>query len=408
MRAAVVTPYYPWPADTGGKLRSYHLIKGLAAHFAVDLYTVCYGEPPATTALEKFCRHVQVTSLVPLPHRYRVLQNWFDREPRSVRYFQDTQSLATIRRALADNYDLLICDEISMANYFTDLPDHAQTARIIMRQKIDYLHYQEIAESRPWGTQRLLDLLEARRLHAFEQTMMGRFQGGVVCSKGDAAIAATQGPKLALKVIVNGADVDYFTIDRQPDPQPTLLLLGTMHYQPNIDMVLYFFQTIYPALHQARPDLQVLIVGHLPPPEIQQLGALPGVTVTGSVDDVRPYMARSWLLAVPLRLGGGTRLKIVEALAAGLPVVSTSVGAQGLEAISPDLIALADTPAVFVEQTLTLLQDTVRRSELSVLGRQAVEEQYSWHALGQHYADFCCQLAQAHRQAQGRQGLATP
>lgn len=398
MRAAVVTPYYPWPADTGGKLRSYHLIKGLAAHFAVDLYTVCYGEPPATTALKQFCRYVQVTGLAPLPHRYRVLQNWFDREPRSVRYFQDAQSLATIRRALADKYDLLICDEISMANYFTDLPRHAQTARIVMRQKIDYLHYQEIAESRPWGTQRLLDLLEARRLRAFEQRMMGRFHGGVVCSKGDGAIAATQGPKLAIKVIVNGADVDYFTIDRQPDPQPTLLLLGTMHYQPNIDMVLYFIQTIYPALHQARPDLQVLIVGHLPPPEIQQLGALPGVTVTGSVEDVRPYMARSWLLAVPLRLGGGTRLKIVEALAAGLPVVSTTVGAQGLEAISSDLIALADTPATFVEQTLTLLQDRVRRSELSVLGRQAVEENYSWRGLGQHYADFCCQLAQAHKQ----------
>lgn len=388
MRAAVVTPYYPWPADTGGKLRSYHLIKGLAQHFAVDLYTVCYGAPPVTTALEAFCHRVQVVPLHPRPHRYRVLEHWLDGEPRSVRYFQDEGSLATIRQALAAPYDLLVCDEISMANYFLDLPGHAATARIVMRQKIDYLHYQEIAESRPWGSQRLLDLLEARRLQRFEATMMKRFHGAVVCSKGDAAIAAVEGPQLALKIIVNGADVEYFTIDRQPDPQPTLLLLGTMHYQPNIDMVLYFFQTIYPALRQARPDLQVLIVGHLPPPEIQQLGALPGVTVTGSVDDVRPYMRRSWLLTVPLRLGGGTRLKIVEALAAGLPVVSTSVGAQGLEGISSDLIAIADTPAHFVEQTLTLLQDSTRRHELSELGRQAVEEQYSWRHLGNELAAF--------------------
>jgi len=327
-----------------------------------------------------------------------MLEQWLDAEPRSVRYFQDDSSLATIRHALADPYDLLVCDEISMANYFMELPGHAHTARIVMRQKIDYLHYQEIAESRPWGAQRLLDHLEARRLQRFEATMMKRFHGSVVCSKGDAAIAAVEGPQLALKIIVNGADVDYFTIDRQPDPQPTLLLLGTMHYQPNIDMVLYFFQTIYPALHQARPDVQVLIVGHLPPPEIQQLGELPGVTVTGSVADVRPYMRRSWLLTVPLRLGGGTRLKIVEAMAAGLPVVSTSVGAQGLEGISGELIAIADTPAHFVEQTLTLLQDTTRRHELSELGRQAVEAQYSWHSLGQLFADFCDQIVDEQRE----------
>ena len=155
MRAAVVTPYYPWPADTGGKLRSYHLIKGLAQHFAVDLYTVCYGAPPATTALEQFCQRVQVTALQPLPHRYRVMQDWLVREPRSVRYFQDAQSLATIRHALTDPYDLLVCDEISMANYFTGLPGHEQTARVVMRQKIDYLHYQEIADNRPWGTQQI-------------------------------------------------------------------------------------------------------------------------------------------------------------------------------------------------------------------------------------------------------------
>jgi glycosyltransferase involved in cell wall biosynthesis len=261
-----------------------------------------------------------------------------------------------------------------------------------MRQKIDYLHYRETAASHPWGTQRLLDLLEARRLQQYEERMMPHFHGAIVCSPGDGAIAAHQGPNLAVEVIVNGADVEYFVPNRQPDPRPTLLLLGTMHYQPNIDMVLYFFRTMYPQLRQAIPELQVFIVGHMPPPAISALADLPGVTVTGSVADVRPYINRSWLLAVPLRLGGGTRLKIIEAMAAELPVVSTSIGAQGLDEISHRLITIADSPDAFVAATQQLLADEERRRQLAQWGRAAVIERYAWQTLGKRYADFCLEL----------------
>ncbi len=391
MRAAVVTPYLPWPADTGGKLRSYYLLKGLAAAAEVDLFTVCHGKAPTTTELGKFCRQVTVIPLQPPTQREQLFRAWLDGRPRSVRYFQDEQSLQQIQAQLATNsYDLLVCDEIAMASYFAgqaDLPS------IIMRQKIDYLHYAESATSRAWGIPRILDALEARRLQHFEATMMPQFQGAVVCSPGDAQVAASQGPSLEIEIIVNGADVTYFTPQRQPDLRPTLLLLGTMHYQPNIDMVLYFFRTIHPQLVQTVPDLQVLIVGHQPPPELTALGALPGVTVTGSVDDVRPYMARSWLLAVPLRLGGGTRLKIIEAMATGLPVVSTTVGAQGLDDISQRLVTIADEPAAFASAVQTLLQDEQRRATLSHGGRQAVVERYSWQQLGERFASFCHQIA---------------
>lgn len=392
MRAAVVTPYLPWPADTGGKLRSYYLIKGLAAQAEVDLYTVCYGSPPPAGGLLAFCRSVQIVPLTPMPHRQQLIHHWIDKRPRSVRYFQDPQSLVTIRARLEEKYDLLICDEIAMASYFDDLHHHSKTPRVIMRQKIDHLHYRETAASRPVGMQRWLDALEARRLQQYEACMMPRFQGAVVCSPEDGTIAAQQGHNLPVEVIVNGADVDYFVPNRQPDPAPTLLLLGTMHYQPNIDMVLYFFRTMYPQLRQAIPNLQVFIVGHLPPPEINALATLPGVTVTGSVADVRPYINRSWLLAVPLRLGGGTRLKIIEAMAAELPVVSTSVGAQGLDEISHRLITIADSPADFVNATQQLLADQTRRQHLAQAGRAAVVDRYAWQSLGRRYADFCLGL----------------
>ncbi len=392
MRAAVITPYLPWPADTGGKLRSYYLIKGLAAQAEVDLYTVCYGSPPPAGGLLAFCRSVQIVPLTPTPHRQQLIRHWVDKRPRSVRYFQDAQSLVTIRARLEEKYDLLICDEIAMASYFDDLHHHDQTPRVIMRQKIDYLHYRETAASRPVGMQRWLDALEARRLQQYEERMMPHFQGAVVCSPEDGAIAAQQGRDLPVEVIVNGADVDYFVPNRQPDPEPTLLLLGTMHYQPNVDMVLYFFRTMYPQLRQAIPNLQVFIVGHLPPPEINALATLPGVTVTGSVADVRPYINRSWLLAVPLRLGGGTRLKIIEAMAAELPVVSTSVGAQGLTLFNSDAITLADRPDEFVQSLLTLLQNPLLRAEQARQAHRIVQEHFSWQSLGHQYANFCLEM----------------
>lgn len=401
MRAAFVTPYLPWPADTGGKLRSFYLIKGLAAQADVDLYTVCYGTQPPAGDLADICRSVEIVPLTPTPHRQQIIRNWLDGRPRSVRFFHDAHSLRSIQARLTssnndnDHYDVLICDEIAMAPYLMGMVQQTATPQVIMRQKIDYLHYRETAASRPWGIERLLDLLEARRLERYEVQVMPCFDGAIVCSAEDREIAVTQGPKLSFEIIVNGADVDYFIPNRQPDPQPTLLLLGTMHYQPNIDMVRYFFETIHPGLRQAIPNLQVFIVGHGPPPEITALAEQPGVTVTGSVPDVRPYINRSWLLAVPLRLGGGTRLKIIEAMAAELPVVSTSIGAQGLDDISQRLITIADRPEEFVEKTKCLLNDEAKRQQLAKAGRSAVIDHYSWQTLGQRYADFCLNLTKS-------------
>jgi len=392
LRVAVVTPYLPWPADTGGKLRSYYLIRGLAQQAETDLYTVCYGPPPDPQPLAAFCRRVEVIPLQPPLVRWPVIRALSQRLPRSVTYFRTAESMATIREKLAGHYDLLVADEISMAPYLLDLPGQEATPKIVMRQKIDYLHYAEVAAHRPWNQDKVLDWLEAERLQRFEYATMPRFHGAVVCSQEDARVAAQQGPKLPIDIIVNGADTEFFTPMRQPDPDPTLLLIGTMHYYPNIDATLYFFETMYPALQQAVPKLKVLIVGHLPPPEIQALGKLPGVTVTGSVPDVRPYLARSWALAVPLRLGGGTRLKIVEAMASGVPVVSTTVGAQGLAATDGQQLLVADTPEQFVQKTVRLLQDAQLREQLAQQGADLVQKAYSWQGQGRRFADFCARI----------------
>jgi polysaccharide biosynthesis protein PslH len=394
MRVAVVTPYLPWPADTGGKLRSFYLIRGLARAHEVDLYSVYYGSRPDAGPLEDICACLDLLPLTPAINRPTPMQQLIGRIPRSVSFFQTAESLVYLRGKLSQSYDLLVADEIVMEPYLTDLTNSQAVPRLVARQKIDHLHYLEMAKARPWGRDKFLDWLEGRKLRSYERQVMPAFQAATTCSAEDArAVRAEAGRELPVEVIVNGADTEYFTPQRAPAETPTVLLIGTMHYYPNVDATLYFFRTIYPALRNAVPNVQVLIVGHLPPPEIVALGDLPGVTVTGSVPDVRPYMARSWVLAVPLRLGGGTRLKIMEAMAAGLPVVSTSVGAQGIDAVHGQHFLLADNPLEFAQLTAQLLQNSSLGLMLATNGRQRVEQCYSWQALGQRFAQFCHLIA---------------
>lgn len=392
MRAAFVTPYLPWPADTGGKLRSYYLLKGLAEHAEVDLYTFAHGATTDPGPLSNLCRRVLVTPLDTASRPLRSLLSLGNTLPRSVRYFQTDRSLRVVQSQIAAGYDLLVADEIVVAPYVTGART-SSVPRLINRQKIDYLHYAEMAESRAVGREKALDWIEARRLRTFEYAEMPRFQSVVVCSGDDAREARLQvaGAPIPIEIIVNGADTDYFQPFRTPDAHPTVLLLGTMHYYPNIDAVLHYVQTMHDALRAAIPDLRVLIVGHRPPPEVEALGNLPGITVTGSVPDIRPHLARSWVQLVPLRLGGGTRLKIVESMAAGLPVVSTSVGAQGLAVKDGVEMMLADDPADFVRKTVELLAESDLRETMARTARRFVEENYSWRSLGARFANLCAE-----------------
>lgn len=390
MQVAVVTPFLPWPADTGGKLRSFHLLKWLAATAQVDLFSFHHGAvTPEAGDLAAFCRRVESVAIQPNPSLANPVSVLRNPLPRAVRYFQDNTSLDRVRAQFAVGYDLLIADEIVLAPYVFDIPGAEGTPRMVIRQKIDHLHYAETARNRPLGRDKALDWLEAQRMRSFEAAEMPRFQAAVVCSPGDKQHALAQSGPIPTEIIVNGADTEYYTPVRSPDPDPTLLLLGTMHYFPNIDAVRWFFKAMYEPLLAAVPNLKVLIVGHQPPSDIVALGQRPGITVTGSVPDIRPYLARSWVQAVPLRLGGGTRLKIVESMAAGLPVISTSVGAQGLDVRSGAQMSLADAPEEFVRKLAAMLSDRDGRERMARAARTFAETHYSWQMLGGRFADFC-------------------
>lgn len=376
-------------------MRTYFLLRGVAERHSVDLFGTYYGSTPEVGPLDDICQRVAPLALGPSYTPSAQLRDLFRRRPRAVAYFTPAPGHAALRQALQPPYDLIICDEIMVTPYLNTIVQmhreagHAKPPALLLRPKIDHIHYREMASERAWGKAKLLDLLESQRLHTYELTILNRYRHAVVCSQEDQAITEVQAPKLPVDIVANGADTTYFHPQRHPDPKPTLLLMGTMYYYPNIDGVQYFFEAIYTRLREQLNELQVLIVGHKPPHAIQQLGELPGVTVTGSVDDVRPYIARSWAMAVPLRLGGGTRLKIAEAFAAGLPVVSTSIGAEGLDVVNGEHLLLADSPEQFSKALLRVLRSPDLADSLATAGRALAVEKYSWQSLGRRFSEIC-------------------
>jgi sugar transferase (PEP-CTERM/EpsH1 system associated) len=389
MRAAVFTPYLPYPPDTGGKTRSYHLVRALATRLEVDLYTVFYGEGPAPAevdAVQQLCRQVALFRL-DKPWRTRArLQRALAPLPRSVDYFHTADSLQQARCHLATGrYDLVIADEICMTPY-AELAPHLP--RMVLRQKVDYLHYQEMAQARPWSLDKVLDSLEAIKLRRYERAKMPLYQAFVACTDYDAMVIGRDAPNTVPLVIPNGADLSSFVpAGHSKATDPTLLYVGAMHYYPNADAVSFFFEAMYERIRQAVPGVRVQIVGHAPPPDIQRLARFPGVEVTGSVADVRPYYEEATVFIVPLRLGGGTRLKIIEAMAMGLPAVSTTVGAEGLSVQPGEDILIADDPASFSESVLRLLADAEQRERIARSG-QRLARHYDWNELCKPYIEL--------------------
>jgi len=264
LHVALLTPTLPWPPDTGGKLRIYHLLCGLAQQHQIDLFSDYYRAPPVIGPLVQDCAKVTLIPIAPRYTRRRQLGDLLRPLPRSVAYFYAAQTQHQLLTRMAVPYDLIICDEIMMTPYARAAAHQAACPVLLIRPKIDSLHYAEMAQQRPWGKAKVLDWWEAQQLRHYEIAALRHFDAALVCSAEDGAITRAQNGQVRVAAIANGADTTFFTPQRQPARHPTILLLGTMHYYPNVDSVHYFFDAIYPALRQAKPDLQVLIVGHQP------------------------------------------------------------------------------------------------------------------------------------------------
>ena len=273
-------------------------------------------------------------------------------------------------------FDLVHLDEMFLTRA---VPPRTGPRVCVHHHKIDTVLYEQLPRPRP--LEKNFDLWKLRKLEAESAR---RFSQHLVCSEIDASILRSRYPRIHCGVVESGFDPDYFELDGAPperDPQ-RILFLGSMSYGPNIDAAQYLVGEILPLLRAARPQLTLDIVGADPTPKVLELAG-ETVRVVGKVPDVRPYLRRAACLVAPLRIGGGTRLKLVEALGSSTPVVSSFIAAEGLAFKSGEHLWLAHGPRAFANAVLEVLDDPAAAGVMADRGRRFALERYTWNRLGE-------------------------
>jgi glycosyltransferase involved in cell wall biosynthesis len=435
-----------WPANTGAKLRNYYLARelsrtagltylGFSDHYDGARIDKNGAEPakflPAIHAdyPRSPDRFVEQTITVYRDPSYKftnIVRGALGRTPLTVLNYTTRRMEQRLKVLLDENsFDIIQVEGLHLTGYLPIMQSAPNRPLLICDwhnvESELMLRYSEFAEGR---ARRSYARSTARKLQALERASMNRFDAHIVVSERDRARLLRMAPDARVIVIENGVDVEYYSaesIDRAYKAwaaersalanwgqhsvtmgRNRILFVGSMDYHANIDAAIHFAREIWPSLLREGPELIFTIVGRSPSPEVRALAALDGVEVTGTVDDVRPYYREAAAAVVPLRVGGGSRLKILEAMAAGVPVVSTRLGAEGLDVRHGETIVLADAPAHFGAEVLDLCENTRQWYAISSNGRRLVSERYAWQHLGRSLAAFHRELAESARATANR------
>jgi glycosyltransferase involved in cell wall biosynthesis len=314
----------------------------------------------------------------------RLLENLLSSYPYIVTSHFSDLYLSVVREQLADfKPDLILCEWTPYALYVKEV---SGVRTMVTAHNIEADIWQRYFENETNALRRWYIGKQWRKVATFERTALDWVDGFIAVSEMDRNRLLGERTGLGAWVVPNGVDLDFFAPTELPKERHRLVFAGSMDWRPNQDAARYFTSEILPLLRQRRANVECCFVGRDPPDDIRALSSIPGLTITGTVDDVRPYVARAMVFVVPLRVGGGSRLKILEALAMGRPVVSTSVGAEGLDVVDGHHILIADTPEEFASAALRLLDSRELCETLASAGRRLVENRYGWEALADHLA----------------------
>ncbi len=413
-RVLFLTPQLPYPPHQGTAIRNWHLIQHVARQHQVDVLSFTAQPQADLAAAEPLRAVVHRLAVVKTPARSvaRRLADLLRGHADMTRRLASRDYIDTLAAWLAHGYDVVQAEGIEMAPYLlhmrrwravknqqrrTDdwtapgvegrrLVYDAHNAEALLQQRNCLT---DLRRPRRWVAA-LYSLVQWRRLAGVETDLLRRVDRVVAVSDADAAALCRLAPGVQPLVVPNGVDTAFYdptlpearlplALDAVlPPDRPLLVFTGKLDYRPNIEACRWLVQQVMPRLWAAHPDVHVALVGRDPAPSVQAL-ASPRVTVTGWVPDTRPYMARATVFVAPLRVGGGTRLKLLEALAMGCPIVSTSQGAEGLDL--GGAAVLADDADCFAQAVGQLVQDAARRGALAQAARQLALARYDWRAI---------------------------
>ena len=382
MKILFLSPWFPTPPVNGSKIRICHLLKALSRRHSVSLVSfIRPGESIDLQGTEAFCEQVRTVPYREFrPHHWRARLAYFSLQPRSVANTYSPE-MAQIMRKLAGQADCIIASELVTAAYLRlgiSLPSMLDDLELAAGQD---------AWNNSHGWERWLRWLTWQKSCQYIRQLLPHFRMATVVSELEAAVLRKIAPAYSsIQVLPNGVDTEFNRPGSAAPQTGKLVYSGALTYKANYDAMYYFLSEIFPIIRQQQPDAYLEITGSTQGVDLGGLRIDERVRFTGFMDDIRPVIAGAWMCVVPLRQGSGTRLKILEAMALGTPVVSTTKGAEGLAVTPEEDILIADQPEDFARQVVRLSGDTELRSRLSTNGRRLVEQRFSWKMIGQ---DFC-------------------
>ena len=391
MRILFLAHRLPYPPHTGDKVRAYHISQHLAKHHAVTLGSMS-DERDADRAAGELRRTLEAVEVEVISRRWKrlvALGVLLAGGCATISYFSSYGLRRRLRwRVREKPFDLLYISSSSMAQYAKCAPDIPAVVDFVDVDSDKWVQYgRQLGFARGW-----VYSLEGRRLRRHEREAARRAACALVATEAEAALLRELSPSADVSVVPNGVDLEYFTPSGKSGSAPTIVFTGAMDYFPNVDAVTWFCGSIYPRIRRAVPEAAFLIVGRNPTPNVRALGRLSGVEVTGAVEDVRPFLARAALAVAPLRIARGVQNKVLEAMAAGLPVVATPRAQEGITAVAGRDLFVEAEPGAFAERVVTLLGDSAARSGVGRVARRFVEKNYSWEAAYQRLDEVIASL----------------
>lgn len=379
------------PPDTGGKIRSYNILRQLAKHHAVTFFSfyAAHENDVHAELSQVFQRVIKIPLDLPAEKSAGEFLNYavhlFSSEPYSLTKYCRPVVRKELRALLQkETYDVILCDFLVTAGA---IPWDWPCPKVLFSHNVEAVIWQrhyEVARNPLW---KALCWREWKRMEAAERRYLQKADHVVAVSENDREAFARFLDPQKLTVTQTGADTEFFQPSEEKEMPNSLVFTGSMDWLPNEDAILYFANEILPIIRRQVPDVTLCVVGRKPSRRLQDLASrVPNIQLTGWVEDVRPYVAQRAVCIVPLRVGGGTRLKIFEAMSMAKAIVSTSIGAEGLPVNNGEHILLADDPASFAESTVRLLGNASRRTEIGQAARHLVHENYNWATVSKGFA----------------------
>ena len=369
------------PVDTGGKIRSYNLLRQLAARHDLVLLSYYGGRPDAEYDAEigrHFPGAVSICTGVPDASAVHYLRHAFSTAPYAVTKFTSPRVRDIVTTWLNEKrFDVAVCDFLSASLNF---PKHPATPCVLFQHNVESILWRRQAIHEPNLLKRVAFTVEAFKMNRYERATVARFAHVIAVSDRDREAMLSMADASRVSVVPTGVDVAHYrpaaTIEATA---PIVMFLGSMDWEANVDAVEYFCRDVWPKVRAAVPQARFRIVGRNPQARVLKL-ASESVEVTGTVPSVIDYLRQAAVVVVPLRVGGGTRLKIFEAMAAGRAVVSTAIGAEGLDVTSGQDLVLADDPDGFAEAVIALLRDPALRRSVGAAAAESAAR-YDWPAI---------------------------